>query len=175
MPRPMLFRRVRFNPPITYFKPAGVKLAELKETVLTFGELEALRLCDAEEMDQKNAAKKMNLSQPTLHRTLLSARKKVADAVVNGKSIKIEGGNYKMVAPGRGLGRGQGMGRRMGVGRGLRRGMAPGTGRGRMGGTAGGPMGDCRCPKCNYRVAHKPSVPCVKRKCPRCGTMMVRA
>ena len=175
MPRPRLFRRVRFQPGITYFKPAGVRLAELEEVVLTFGEFEALRLCDEQGIDQKEAAKKMKLSQPTLHRTLLSARKKVADAVVNGKSIRIEGGSYKMVAPRRGVGRGVGRGQGMGQGRGLRRGIGSGTGRGRMGGTAAGPVGECKCPACGNRVPHKIGVPCVQRKCPKCGGMMARA
>ncbi len=171
MPRPRLFRRVRFQPGVTYFKPSGIRLVELEEIVLTMDEFEAIRLCDLEEIEQKNAAKKMNISQPTLHRVLLSARKKIADAIVNGKSIRIEGGTYKMVVPRRG----PGMGRGRGPGRGLRRGLGPGTGRGRMGGFAAGPVGDCRCPKCNHRVPHKPGVPCVKRRCPKCKTLMTRA
>ena len=49
---------------------------------------------DLEGLEQEECAKKMNISQPTFHRLVLSARKKVADAIVNGKAIKIEGGNY---------------------------------------------------------------------------------
>jgi predicted DNA-binding protein (UPF0251 family) len=157
-------------PGATYFKPAGIRMVELEEIVLTMGEFEAIRLCDEQSIDQKEAAKKMKISQPTLHRTLLSARKKVADAIVNGKSIRIEGGSYKMVAP-RG---GSGMGRGTGPGRGLRRGIGPGMGRGRMGGTAAGPVGECKCPDCGNRVPHQIGVPCVQRKCPKCGSMMMR-
>ena len=47
-------------------------------------------------IDQETSAKKMDISQPTFHRLILSARKKIADAIVNGKAIKIHGGVYKM-------------------------------------------------------------------------------
>jgi predicted DNA-binding protein (UPF0251 family) len=110
MPRPRRCRRVRFEPNITYFKPRGVRLRDLDEAVLTVDEFEAVRLKDFEGMEQVDAAKKMNISQPTFHRLLLSARKKLADALVQGKAIKIEGGVYKMVKPRRRRGRGMGRG-----------------------------------------------------------------
>jgi len=97
MPRPRLCRRVRFQPGTTYFKPAGARLAHLEENILTVEEFEAIRLNDLLNLDQIEAAKKMNISQPTFHRLLVEARKKVADAIVNGKAIKIEGGNFKFV------------------------------------------------------------------------------
>jgi len=97
MPRPRRYRRVSFRPDITYFKPAGVRLSVLDECILTIEELEAIRLKDLEEIDQIQAAKEMNISQPTFHRLLLEARKKIADAVVNGKAIRIEGGHFRMV------------------------------------------------------------------------------
>ncbi|MBD3361621.1 DUF134 domain-containing protein [Candidatus Woesearchaeota archaeon] len=166
MPRPRLLRRVRHVPDIVYFKPAGVRLAELDEVVLTFDELEAIRWCDLEQIDQVNAAKKMSISQSTLHRTLLSARKKLADAIVNGNAIRIEGGRYKMVAKKRRAG--------AGPGRGLRRGRGSGAGRGRMGGKAEGPGGACVCPKCGRRVAHQVGIPCYEKKCPVCNVRMAR-
>jgi len=95
MVRPRLCRRVRFNPNITYFKPRGIPLNELKEINLQVEEFEAIRLKDLEGLEQEECAKKMGISQPTFHRLILSARKKVADAIVNGKAIKIEGGDYK--------------------------------------------------------------------------------
>jgi len=97
MVRPRRCRRIRFEPGVVYFKPRGVRMKELEESVLTFGEFEAVRLKDLEGLDQKDAAEKMNISQPTFHRLLLSARKKIADAIVKGKAIKIEGGNYRLV------------------------------------------------------------------------------
>jgi len=69
--------------------------------MLTVEELEALRLKDLEGLNQEEAAKKMGISQPTFNRILSSARKKVTDALVSGKSIRISGGVYKMVGRGR--------------------------------------------------------------------------
>jgi predicted DNA-binding protein (UPF0251 family) len=96
MPRPRLCRRIWNKPDVTYFKPAGIRMIELEEINLTMDELEAIRLKDFLGLEQIDAAKKMNISQPTLHRLLQSARKKVADALINGKAIKIEGGHYKI-------------------------------------------------------------------------------
>ena len=59
-------------------------------------EYEAVRLKDLEGLEQEDCAKKMNISQPTFHRLVLSARKKIADAIINGKAIRIEGGNYRI-------------------------------------------------------------------------------
>ena len=95
MVRPRLCRRVGFNPNVTYFKPRGIPLSELEESILKIDEFEALRLKDLEGLEQEECARKMNISQPTFHRLLLSARKKTADAIINSKAIKIEGGDFK--------------------------------------------------------------------------------
>ncbi|OIO41142.1 hypothetical protein CO154_01535 [Candidatus Pacearchaeota archaeon CG_4_9_14_3_um_filter_31_7] len=96
MVRPRICRRIRFQPNVRYFKPQGIPLRLLNEEILTFEEIEAVRLKDLEGLKQENCAKKMNISQPTFHRLVLSARKKIADAIINGKAIKIGGGNYKI-------------------------------------------------------------------------------
>ncbi|MFH1711230.1 MAG: DUF134 domain-containing protein [Nanoarchaeota archaeon] len=96
MARPRLCRRVRFNPDITYFKPRGIPLRELEEVILPVDEYEAVRLKDLEGLEQEECAKKMNVSQPTFHRLVLSARKKIANAIINGKAIKIQGGNFRI-------------------------------------------------------------------------------
>ena len=96
MVRPRRCRRVGGIPGTSYFKPAGVRVRELEEIILTVDEYEAVRLKDLEGLEQEEAAKKMSISQPTLHRLLLSARKKIADAIVKGKAIRIEGGNYTL-------------------------------------------------------------------------------
>ena len=61
----------------------------LEEVDLSMDELEALRLCDVENLEQTEAAKKMKVSQSTLQRILTSAHKKIAEALIEGKAIKI--------------------------------------------------------------------------------------
>ena len=78
-----------FDPKVTYFKPRAVPLSMLKEVNLGVDELEVLRLCDLKGLSQAKAAKKMRISQSTLGRILASARKKVAEALIKGKAIKI--------------------------------------------------------------------------------------
>jgi predicted DNA-binding protein (UPF0251 family) len=72
-------------------------LEGLPINTLTIVEFEAIRLIDAEDKSQNDAAALMKISQPTISRILNAARKKVADALVNGKGIKIEGGDFKFV------------------------------------------------------------------------------
>jgi len=162
MVRPIRCRRIFSNPRITYFKPAGVLLRNMENSILTRDELESIRLIDFEKVGQNKAGKEMKISQPTLSRILKSAREKLADAVVNGKAIKIKGGDFEMVQPrGRSLGSGRGQG--LGVG-----------GRGRMGGVSAGPGGECICPSCGYREPQVRGSPCMNKKCPKCGKKMTR-
>lgn len=90
MPRPKICRKVKFNPNVNYFKPAGKRVCELEEIVLNHDELEAIRLIDHDELEQEKACKMMNISQPTLSRLLKSARNKISQALMHGKAIKIE-------------------------------------------------------------------------------------
>jgi len=92
MVRPLKPRRVYFNPNVVYFKPRAVPLSVLEEVDLSVDELEALRLCDFKNIDQVEAAKKMNISQSTFQRILTLARRKVSQALVEGKAIKIRKG-----------------------------------------------------------------------------------
>jgi predicted DNA-binding protein (UPF0251 family) len=89
MPRPCIRRRVRGSPRANYFKPAGQRMINLEETSLTLPEFEAIRLIDFQELEQEKAANQMNVSQPTLSRILKTARKKISDAIINGKAIRI--------------------------------------------------------------------------------------
>ncbi|MGC8979552.1 DUF134 domain-containing protein [Caldisericum sp.] len=155
MARPLRCRRVWLLPNFTYFKPAGIKMAKLEEVVLTVDEFEAVRLKDLEELEQEAVGKKMNISQPTLHRLLLSARKKIAEAIVKGKAIKIEGGVYMVAGRGR---LGSGLGR--GLGRGL-------------GSRGAGGASVCVCPKCGNEQPHARGIPCTQVKCSKCGTAMI--
>ncbi len=98
MPRPCKWRTVAAIPLATYFKPAGIPLRLLSEVRLAVEEMEAIRLKDLEGLEQEECAQKMSISRPTFHRVLKAARQKVADAFMNGKAIRIEGGNF--AAPG---------------------------------------------------------------------------
>lgn len=92
MPRPHCRRFVSGSPVASVFKPAGIPLRALDEIVLALDEFEALRLADLEQLYQEAAASRMGISRPTLSRVLDSARLKVADALVHGKALRIEGG-----------------------------------------------------------------------------------
>ncbi len=87
-------RRIKFRAKINYFYPDKSKKGV---TILTEEELEAIRLKDLEGLDQISASEKMGISQPTFHRILTSARKKIADAFINGKVIRIEKNIYPEV------------------------------------------------------------------------------
>ncbi len=96
MPRRRRRRRVGREPDFSYFKP-GVGSAE-GEVVLKMEEFEAIRLKDFRGLTQEEAAQEMDVSQPTFHRILVSARGKIADALVNGKTIRVKGGNYRLAS-----------------------------------------------------------------------------
>ncbi|MFA5751169.1 MAG: DUF134 domain-containing protein [Candidatus Paceibacterota bacterium] len=96
MPRPRLYRKIDFNPKITYFKPKGVPMRELEVVELTIEEIEAYRLRYINNMEQQEAAEKMNTSQSTYQRILYSSNSKIADALINGKAIKIIKNSGKM-------------------------------------------------------------------------------
>ena len=98
MPRPPKCRRVAFLPNVTYFKPAGIPLRALDEVRLSVEEAEAIRLKDLEGLEQEEGAERMNISRPTFQRVLASARQRMADALVNGKAIRIEGGSFEMAS-----------------------------------------------------------------------------
>lgn len=89
MVRPCKRRRIRGNPDCEFFKPAGIRKIELEEINLEIEEFEAIRLKDFEGLEQKECAKKMEISQPTFQRILVVARKKISDAIINGKAIRI--------------------------------------------------------------------------------------
>ncbi|MBZ9572010.1 DUF134 domain-containing protein [Patescibacteria group bacterium] len=89
MVRPRLCRRIRFNPNVTYFKPRSVPIRFLEVVELTIEEIEALRLKNIKDLDQIECAKLMKTSQSTFQRILSSAYKKVSEALIKGKAIKI--------------------------------------------------------------------------------------
>lgn len=92
MVRPKCPRQVNSIPGSAYFKPRGVPVAALEEVVLGVDEFEAIRLADYEGLYQEAAAERMGISRPTFGRILVAARRKTADALLNGKALKIAGG-----------------------------------------------------------------------------------
>ena len=96
MVRPRKCRRVCCEPQANYFKPRGIPLTMLDEVKLTIDEFEAIRLADVEGMEQEEASRRMKISRPTFGRIINNARRVIADAIVNCKALKIEGGDFIM-------------------------------------------------------------------------------
>lgn len=169
MPRPFCRRRVGCIPASWRFSPEGIRSHEHEVLTLTLDELEALRLADLLGLYHEEAARQMGISRATFGRILETARKKVAEALVSGKGIKIDEGPVELVAPpefgrchrwrhGRPYGgidmSGERHGRRQRLGL--------------------GPEGSCVCPQCGFKKAHQPGVPCLQERCPHCGSALVR-
>ena len=97
MVRPQKNRIVAFKPDVSYFKPRGIPMIDLSEVHLTVDERESIRLADLLGMSHEEAGKRMGVSRATFGRIVQRARKAVADALINSKAIKIEGGNYSLI------------------------------------------------------------------------------
>jgi predicted DNA-binding protein (UPF0251 family) len=95
--RPKKTRWVKCLPGERCFRPKCAPLSKLDGVYLTIDEFEAVRLACLEELKQEEAAKLMKVSRPTFSRIITSAHKKIADALVNIKAIKIEGGCCKVL------------------------------------------------------------------------------
>lgn len=96
MPRPKCHRNICGMPDKNYFKPRGIPTVDLEEIVLNLDEFEAIRLADYEQLYQEEAAVKMNISRQTFGRIIEAAHKKIADVLLNGKALKIEGGEIAL-------------------------------------------------------------------------------
>jgi predicted DNA-binding protein (UPF0251 family) len=96
MPRPRRHRYIRSSFDYNYFRPCTTCQQDIGEVVLKMEEMESIRLKDYLGMDQSEAADHMKVSQPTFHRILTEARKKIGCALVSGKAIRINGGMYEM-------------------------------------------------------------------------------
>lgn len=170
MPRPWCKRRIVFVPQVTCFKPAGIPADALEGVTLTLDAPEALRLADFNGLYQEQAAERIGVSRATFARIIESARKKVADALLHGKVLRVEGGPVIMKrepsmntdqlrdqsspTPGRGP---------------CRCGMRRGRCRGNKRGTA---HAWCICTGCSERAPHIPGEPCSHKICPKCGSRM---
>lgn len=94
MPRPRKCKFIQEQPAVTTFKPAGVPAFQLEALVLSHEEFEAIRLGDLVGLSQEDGAKEMGISRATFGRLINSAHRIVAQALVEGKALTIEGGNF---------------------------------------------------------------------------------
>ncbi len=99
MPRPRKYRRGCCLPQSNLYGPIGQVIDEENIIPMTVGEYETIRLIDFEEMTQQECADSMNVARTTIQRIYTDARKKLSDSLVNGKIIKIEGGDYTLYRP----------------------------------------------------------------------------
>lgn len=96
MSRPRKWRKVCCLPESNLFGPLGMPKLDSERLVMTVEEYETIRLIDLEEMTQEECAERMNIARTTAQRIYYDARKKLADSLVNGSILKIEGGDYKL-------------------------------------------------------------------------------
>jgi uncharacterized protein len=96
MTRPKCCRKIRCGPDATYYKPRGIPVSLLEEVHLTLDEFEAIKFADFEGLYQEQAANRMNISRQTFGRIIESAHKKIADVLIHGKALKIEGGEVEV-------------------------------------------------------------------------------
>lgn len=99
MPRPRKQRALAQRPRPAIYKPAGVPLANLTRLNLLYEELEALRLADLEGLIQEEAAEQMGISRSTFQRIVAQAHHQVAQALVEGHALQIEGGSFTVQPP----------------------------------------------------------------------------
>ncbi len=96
MPRPRKWRNVCSLPEITIFGPLDSPINTINIIKMTIEEYETIRLIDLEGFTQEACASQMNVARTTVQGIYSEARKKVAESLVNGKVLKIEGGDYKL-------------------------------------------------------------------------------
>jgi len=95
MPRPSKPRVIGSKPEICNFKPRGIPSKKLKLVNLTLDEFEAIRLADYEGLSHEDASVLMNISRPTFSRLVEKARIKIANFIIEGAELVIEGGNVQ--------------------------------------------------------------------------------
>jgi len=96
MARPRKWRRVCALPEVDEFGPINVAKSASELMIMTVEEYETIRLMDLEGLNQEQCAEIMGVARSTVQRIYDDARRKIADSLVNGKILKIEGGDYKL-------------------------------------------------------------------------------
>ncbi|MEA3317494.1 MAG: DUF134 domain-containing protein [Bacteroidota bacterium] len=185
-PRPKRHRRMFSPPKIKGFKPFGIPFVIADSVSLQYEEYEAIRLADYENLSQAQAAIKMDVSRPTFTRIYEKARKKFAEALVDGKSLTIEGGDVEfdkqwfrckdcnsvfsasgnqVVCPECNSSKVEHINNSLHQWR---------NGRGFKHGRENNAKDYCICSSCNTKIEHTLGMPCNKIKCPNCGESMIR-
>ena len=96
MARPVKFRRVCTLPRNKRFGPLDLAVDEKKIITMTVDEYETIRLIDLENYNQEECARQMNIARSTVQGIYIEARKKLAESLVNGRPLIIEGGRYRL-------------------------------------------------------------------------------
>lgn len=96
MPRPRKWRKVCCLPESNRFGPLNSLINQEQFVIMTVDEYETIRLIDLEEFTQEECADKMHIARTTVQRIYNDARKKLAQSLVKGKVLRIEGGDYKL-------------------------------------------------------------------------------
>ncbi|MDA3780638.1 MAG: DUF134 domain-containing protein [Bacteroidales bacterium] len=185
-PRPKRYRRVFSPPKIKGLKPFGIPFVGTYSVSLQYEEYETIRLADYENLSQAQAAIEMNISRPTFTRIYEIARKKIAEAIVDGKSIIIEGGDVEFDKQWYRCNNCYNVFNATGNNivcsecassevehinnsiyqwrncRGKRHGMKRNV------------ENSCICPNCNTKIKHIPGMPCNEFNCPNCRKSMIR-
>ncbi len=187
MPRPRAIRRIRDQPKTRCFRPENDTNETLKTVEISIDEFEAIRLRDYHDIHQKKSAKLMEISQPTFHRILSSARTKIAQALIEGSIINITGDefmndknkyqckqcSFEWSSPHKKYLECPDCGSEdiILIQEPLKGEQSDLRQRRSFGGTgvgAGPPM-VCKCPNCEYESPKTRGVPCRNTKCPECG------
>jgi predicted DNA-binding protein (UPF0251 family) len=194
-PRPKLRRKMTEPPTVTGFIPESGWFDPENGIILHFEEYEAIKLADYDNMTQLEASESLQVSRPTFTRIYTAARKKVAQAFVENKSITIEGGRvefetkwksclhcgavYKQKSAQTEIdkqcpvcGSKETIAVEDNVGRRGMYGKRRGQGQHLREGL--GMEGNCICPKCDFKVKHQAGIPCTGVLCPNCDIRMVR-
>lgn len=191
MVRPKRFRRILGEPKISCFKPENDDSQSKEPVEITIDEFEAIRLKDYHEIKQKRSAELMDISQPTFHRTLQSARKKIAQALVDGRPLTITGGNnitnkkrykchdcqFEWISPEKEYGTCPDCESKNIENIALEENDVTIIQRRSYGGQGirAGPPRVCKCPECGYESPKIRSIPCKNTKCPKCETPLCGA
>lgn len=96
MPRPRKWKKVCCLPESEIFGPLTKSNIQNEVTIMKIEEYETIRLIDLEQLTQEECAEKMQVSRATVQKLYQDARNKIAESLVNGNLLKIEGGDYQL-------------------------------------------------------------------------------